>query len=249
MLRKYGPKIILLLLFTGACLFSEVSKCQAQGAYPPFTKWYQDPLGLKPLELSTAFGFVWGSAAVAASIIFTKKNIALKKNMSSYYETGFTMGYKWPYTTSFQNDMGFIYDIREWMSAGLGWISFRFNDKINNTWCFGIRPFARWYPYKSKKVTLYFEYGAGICYSLKQFPLTGTGWDADTARTGTKFNLTSKYGIGAVFKCNDRFSLQFGIKHFHLSNGNIEGIKRNPSHDSNGLFLGLVYNTKSQQTE
>jgi Lipid A 3-O-deacylase (PagL). len=235
-------RIILILFFTGGCLFAEVGKCQTHTAYPPFTKWYQDPLGLKPLELSTAFGFVWGSAAIATSLIFTKKDHSLQKKMSLYYETGFSTGYKWPYTPAFQNEIGCMYNVRKWMSIGMGCNAFHFKDEVNNTWCFGMRPFARWYPYTWKKARFYFEYGAGLCYSLNRFPFTGTGWEADTARTGTKFNLTSKYGIGAEINFNKRFSLQLGIRHFHLSNGNIVGIKRNPSHDSNGLFVGLIYN-------
>jgi len=38
----------------------------------------------------------------------------------------------------------------------------------------------------------------------------------------------------------ERFHDLQGVKHFHLSNGNIKGIQRNPSHDSNGLFAGLI---------
>jgi opacity protein-like surface antigen len=71
--------------------------------------------------------------------------------------------------------------------------------------------------------------------------MTGTGKDADTGRVGTKFNLTSKYGAGIEFDMNKKFSLQSVIRHFHLSNGNIKGIERNPSHDSNGLFIGVIY--------
>jgi hypothetical protein len=234
-------RIYLLLLFTCIFLLDESGKSQKPGIYPPFTKWYQDPLGLKPLELSSAFGFLWGSAAVAASLIFTKKDPAFQKKISAYYETGFCSGYKSPYTGVFQNDLGLMYAIRKWMTVGLGWTTFHFKDQTNNTWCFGIRPFARWYPYSNKKFRFFFEYGAGVSYSLKRFPLAGTGWEADTARTGTKFNLTSKYSIGAELYLNKRFSLQSGIRHFHLSNGNLAGIQRNPSHDSNGFFVGVIY--------
>jgi hypothetical protein len=124
---------------------------------------------------------------------------------------------------------------------GIAWNTFHFKDKINSTWCFGLRPFARWYPYKSKNVNLFIEYGAGLSYSLSRFPLTGTGWKADTARTGTQFNLTSKYSIGAELIFSKRVSIQTGARHFHLSNGNLAGIQRNPSHDSNGFFLGFIY--------
>jgi Lipid A 3-O-deacylase (PagL) len=236
-----NTRIIFSFIFMFTFSFPEMSKSQMPGVYPPFTKWYQDPLGLKPLELSTAFGFVWGSSAIAACFIFTKKDSAFQKRFSVYQEAGFGFGYKSPYTSVFQNDIGLIYGVREWMSLGLVWNIFHFKDKTNNTWSFGIRPFVRWYPYKSKKTNLFFEYGAGLSYSLTRFPLTGTGWDADTARTGTRFNLTSMYGIGCEFRFSKRFSFQSGVRHFHLSNGNLAGIQRNPSHDDNGFFIGFIY--------
>jgi hypothetical protein len=67
-----------------------------------------------------------------------------------------------------------------------------FNDKVNNTWTVGMMPFARWYLYRSKPINFFFQYGAGVSYSFEKFPLTGTGWEADTARTGTQFNFLSK---------------------------------------------------------
>jgi len=239
--KHYRSNIIVIILFTSAILFSEICESQTPGAFPPYTKWYQDPLGLKPLELSSAFGFLWGTTAVAATLVFTKKDAAFLNRMSVYYETGFSIGYKSPYTSVIQNNTGVIYDIRKWMSGGLEWNTFYFKDQSNNTWCIGLRPFARWYPYRSKKAALFFEYGAGLSYSINKFPLKGTGWGADTSRIGTRFNLTSKYGIGVVFNIKERFSLQSGIRHFHLSNGNIVGIQRNPSHDSNGFFWGIIY--------
>ncbi|MBK5273110.1 MAG: acyloxyacyl hydrolase [Bacteroidia bacterium] len=240
--RYIKSKAVILLI----CIFfcCNAANSQWPGTYPPFTKWYQDPLGLKPLQLSTAFGFVWGSAAAAASLIFTKNDSDFQKKLSFYQEAGFGFGYKPPYTNVFQNDIGLMYEVRKWINLGIGFNTFHFKDKVNDTWSFGIRPFARWYPYKSKKTNLFIEYGAGLSYSLNRFPLTGTGWKADTARTGTKFNLTSKYGIGVEFNLNNLVSIQTGVRHFHLSNGNLAGIQRNPSHDSNGFFIGLIYKLK-----
>ena len=241
--RKTG--IILLLLFI--CTFSfEISKCQTTGVYPPYTKWYQDPLGLRPLELSSAFGFVWGTASIAACLILTKNDSGFQKGLSIYQETGYSFAYKPPYTNTLQNEAGLIYEVRKWMALGFGLNSFHFKDKINDTWSFGTRPFVRWYPYKTKKASLFCEYGAGFSYSLDKFPLTGTGWEADTARVGTRFNLTSKYGIGAEVHFNKNLSLQAGARHFHLSNGNLAGIQRNPSYDGNGFFVGLLYSGKGK---
>ena len=237
----------LVVLFTCIVFFNTMSISQTKGIYPPFTKWYQDPLGLKPLELSSAYGFLWGSTAIAACLIFTKKDSAFQKRFPFYYDAGFGFGYKPPYTSVFQNDLGMMYSLNKWMSLGLGWNAFHFKDGTNDTWSFGIRPFARWYPYAGKKTSLFFEYGAGLSYSRDRFPLTGIGLEADTSRTGTRFNLTSKYGIGAEFRLNKMLSMQAGIRHFHLSNGNLAGIQRNPSHDSNGFFAGFLYSLKSKR--
>jgi hypothetical protein len=210
--------------------------------YPPFTKWYQDPLGLKPIQLSTAFGFVVGSATAAACLLLTKNDSAFQKKLSVYWEGGYGLGYKPPYTNVVQNDLGIFYSVRKWMSLGVCLNFSHFKDHVNDTWTIGMMPSARWYLYKGKPMNLYFQYGAGISYSLERFPLTGTGWEADTARTGTQFNFLSKYGIGIEIHLKKRFSFETGIRHFHLSNGNIKGIQRNPSHDSNMFFAGIIYN-------
>jgi hypothetical protein len=233
-------RFVLLLLVSLAQLTN--ARSQDSQIYPPFTKWYQDPLGLKPIQLSTAFGFVCGSVAAAACLLFTKNDSAFEKKLSSYWEGGFGFGYKPPYTNVLQNDIGVLYKVRNWMSVGMALNFSHFNDQVNNTWTIGMMPFARWYLYSGKSLNLFFQYGAGVSYSFKKFPLTGTGWEADTARTGTQFNFLSKYGIGVEVHLSKKFSLETGLRHFHLSNGNVKGIQRNPSHDSNMFFVGIVYN-------
>ena len=229
-------------VFFICALFLLSFTCSGQpGMYPPLTKWYQDPMGLKPIQLSSAAGFAWGSIAIAASLIFTKNDSSFQKRVSFYQEAGAAFGYKSPFSNSFQNDAGIMYAIRKWMALGLTINILYFNDDINNTWAFGFRPFIRWYPYQRNKIKLFFEYGAGCAYSISRFPLTGTGWKADTARTGTRFNFTTKYSAGAEFQLCKSVLLQLGVRHFHLSNGNIKGIQRNPSYDGNGLFAGLIY--------
>ena len=244
--NQYRRKRYSIFLFFFTCIFSFNVLSQAKGLYPPFTRWYQDPLGLKPLELSTAFGFLWASGAMAACLVFTKQDSGFQKRCLVYQEAGLGFGYKPPYTNVFQNEIGFMYRLRDWMNAGLGITAFHFDDKTSDTWSFGVRPFVRWYPYRSRNLNLFFEYGAGLSYSLARFPLSGTGWDSDTARIGTQINLITKYGTGVEVLLNQRFSLQAGARHFHLSNGNTKGIQRNPSHDSNGIFLGLLFRIKKK---
>jgi hypothetical protein len=237
---QHGKNI--LTLFVCTCVLTSVSMSQHSGLYPPFTKWYQDPLGMRPLQLSTAVGFAWATVAVTTSLIFTKKDSAVSKKMSAFCESGFGGAYKSPYTSALSNGIGLMYGLRKWLSVGASLNSFHFKDKLNNTWALGIMPFGRWYVYKTDSKSIFFHYGGGVSYSAKRFPLTGTGWDSDTGRTGTQFNLLSRYGVGMELHLARHASLQCGIGHFHLSNGNMAGIKRNPSHDSNGVFVGLFYN-------
>lgn len=235
-----------LMLFVSFNSFGHIY-AQTENIYPPNTKWYQDPLGLKPIQLSTAFGFAWGSAAVAACLIFSKIDTGFHKKFSFYYGGGMSFGYKPPYSNLMQNHIGILYEMRNWMAIGVEWNNFYFKDRVDNTWGVGIIPVAKWYALKNKEAALFFQYGAGISISHKKFPFTGTGRDADTGRIGTRINFTSHYSIGAEFYLNKKFSLQTSFRHFHLSNGNISGIKRNPSHDSNGIFIGLIYGLTKRQ--
>jgi opacity protein-like surface antigen len=193
------------------------------------------------VELSSAPGFFWGAAAVSACLLFTKKDSSFHKRIFLYEDAGAGAGYKAPYTFVIQNSTGLLYKIRNWMAVGAAFNSFYLSDNTNNTWAFGVRPFARWYALRKPRFNAYFEYGAGVSYSLSRFPLTGTGWDGDTSRTGTHFNFTPAYGFGAEVKISGNVLLQAGMRHTHLSNGNIKGIDRNPSHDSNGFFIGFMY--------
>jgi hypothetical protein len=74
----------MILLFVSIAILSSGKKgiCQGSGTFQPFTKWYQDPLGARPLDLSTAFGFVWASVATTACLVFTKNDSVFRKKFS-----------------------------------------------------------------------------------------------------------------------------------------------------------------------
>ena len=102
---------------------------------------------------------------------------------------------------------------------------------------FALRPFARFYPINKEKWRLYFESGGGLIYTLTEFPKPT---DQDSRR-GLKLNGITKYGIGSDINISKSTAIMFGIRHIHISNGNAKGEERNPSHDSNGFFLGLTH--------
>lgn len=229
-MKSIKSKIIitLILLFLSNNSFS-------QFAYGD--KWYNNPLGFKPLELHTAMGFLVPAAAVGTCLLLTKNNPDLKNRISIYNETGISWGYKYPETFMPQNNTGINFQLRKWMSVGIEFGVYMPKDDFNNTTGFAIRPFARFYPVNNDKWRLYFESGGGFIYFLDEFPLPT---DQDN-RLGLNFNGVTKYGLGSEINFTKSTSFLLGIRHIHVSNGNSKGVERNPSHDSNGFFLGLSH--------
>lgn len=203
--------------------------------YPYGDKWYQNPLGFEPVSLHTSMGFILPAAAVGACLLLTKKDPNLANRLSVYNETGLSWGYKYPHTFMPQNNTGVNFMLRRWMSVGVEFDVLFPRDDYNSTTGFAIRPFARFYPVNREKWRLYFESGGGMIYLLEEFPKPTVQDD----RIGTFWNGMTKYGIGAEINLNHHNALMFGVRHLHISNGNTKGEDRNPSHDSNGFFIGL----------
>lgn len=76
-------------------------------------------------------------------------------------------------------------------------------------------------------------------YFLEKFPQP-TGFFGDN-RTGTNWNGSPKYGIGAEWQLDQNISVQLAVRHVHVSNGNTSGAENNPGHDSNGGALGVLW--------
>lgn len=227
-------KTKLMLVSTVLLLF--VSQ-QGRAQYPYGDYWYTNPLGFKPLELHTGMGFLVPAVAVGTVLLLTKKNSSLHKRLSVYNETGLSWGYKYPYTFMPQNNTGINFMLRKYMSVGVEFDVYLPRDDFNKTTGFAIRPFARFYPVNKEKWRMYFESGGGFIYLVDQFPKPT---DQDN-RLGTYWNGTTKYGIGSEINFNQSCAILFGVRHLHISNGNTKGVERNPSHDSNGFFVGVSH--------
>lgn len=192
-------------------------------------KWYHNPIP----PLSGGSGFIAGATAVTACLVFLKspkRDTTYTQQIHFFQDNGYYNGYNSPFTSVFLNNTGALFRVRKWMSLGLVLHAYHFRDSINNTWGLGGKPFARWYLLQKPKWKLFFEYGAGIVWSLDEFP-----------DGGTHFNFTPTYGLGTEWRFDDRFNLQFGLRHLHISNAYLFGEDRNPSHDSNGFFIGFKY--------
>lgn len=235
-------KQLTLLIFSFSLLLTQQSFGQVNnsfGSLPPFTKWYQNPLGVSPISLHTGNGIYLPAIAATAILIFTKKDTTLKKRISYYYDIGVSYGYYASKTTVYQNDIGILFKVKKYMSLGAEFMTYKVSDDVNNTWGFGIRPFVRFYPIHKDNFKLFFQSGAGLMYFIKEFPQP-SGFFGDN-RMGTNSNGSSKYGIGTEFNLNKQLSGTVGLWHVHVSNGDHPSYERNPGHDSNGFSIGLIY--------
>lgn len=199
--------------------------------------WYTNPLGFEPVKLHTSMGFLIPAVVVTSCLLLTSKDSSLEHKVSYYNEAGLSWGYKYPYAVLVQNSTGVNFFLRRYLSVGCEIDEYVPSDDFNHTVGFAIRPFARFYAVNQDSWKLYFESGGGFVYFLDEFPKPT---DRDD-RLGTQLNGTTKYGIGTYVSLNRHTDVLFGIRHVHVSNGNTKGVERNPSHDSNGFFVGVSY--------
>lgn len=223
------------ILLTFLALVILTSNSQAQYSYGDH--WYDNPLGFEPLNLHTSMGFIVPAVAVGTCLLLTANDTTIKNRLSIYNEIGLSWGYKYPYTFLPTNNLGINYQLRRFMSVGVEFDVLFPHDNFNSTTGFAIRPFARFYPFNRERWRLYFESGGGFIYTLKEFPLPT---DQDN-RLGLQLNGITKYRIGGEVNFNSYTSIMFGLRHLHISNGNTKGVERNPSHDSNGFFIGMTF--------
>ncbi len=185
-------------------------------------------------------GFIVPAVAVGTCLLLTKKDTALQQKFSIYNEIGLSWGYKYPHTFMPTNNTGITYQLRKYMAVGVEFDILFPRDDFNKTTGFAVRPFARFYAINKQKWQLYFESGGGLVYTFTEFPKPT---DQDN-RLGLQLNGITKYGIGSGITIHKNASIMVGIRHLHISNGNIKGVAHNPSHDSNGFFLGLTHTLK-----
>lgn len=207
----------------------------ATAQFAPGDHWYDNPLGFSPLRLHTAAGLLLPAVASGAILLLTDADPAGARRRSVYNETGLSWGYKYPRTRLTQNNTGVVFQVRSYLAVGVEADVYWARDDFNRTTGVAVRPFARFYPVNAGRGRLYFESGGGLLRTATEFPQPT---DRDP-RLGTTWNGTTKYGLGAEVDLG-RYSAVFGLRHTHVSNGDAKGVERNPSHDSNGVFLGLA---------
>lgn len=94
----------------------------------------------------------------------------------------------------------------------------------------GVSVDLRYFFWHQDRLSLFAEVGGGMLYADEKFP-----------PGGTQFNFTGQAGVGAAYRLDDSVYLLAGARYFHLSNANIHGLDENPSIDSIGGYVGVMF--------
>ncbi|MBL0928325.1 MAG: acyloxyacyl hydrolase [Phycisphaerales bacterium] len=79
--------------------------------------------------------------------------------------------------------------------------------------------------------TVYGDAGIGLLFSGREVP-----------DGGTRFNFTPRAGVGSTIQLgNSPVRLDVGLRWAHISNANTQGSDRNPSRDSIGVYIGVLF--------
>jgi hypothetical protein len=102
------------------------------GSLPPFTKWYQNPLGVSPIALHASNGIYLPAIAAVAILVFTKRDSSILNRLSFYDNIGISYGYYASKTTVYQNNIGLLFQVRKYMSLGAEFTNYYVNDNVNS---------------------------------------------------------------------------------------------------------------------
>lgn len=101
-MKKQIIIIFTLSIFMTQKMYGQVDN--SFGSMPPFTKWYQNPLGFSPIALHTANGIIIPTIAAGAVLVFTNNKTTLSNQVSIYNDIGFTKGYYGSFSNLYHNN-------------------------------------------------------------------------------------------------------------------------------------------------
>lgn len=203
--------------------------------YPPFTKWYQNPLGLKPVELHTSNAILIPGIAVGIIKLLDH----YKRSTESLDFVGVQIGNTRNYFMEPYNASHMAFSIQFQIAK-------KIHFGIENNYSFipsqdayggGIRPYFLFDFYRNNRLSISFYSGAGLIFFNHNYPQKDIYFDE--IKEGTRLNGSPKYGLRIETKIFKRAHLGLELAHVHFSNGNTIGPERNPGYDGNGLFIHL----------
>lgn len=167
---------------------------------------------------------------VALVSYFLIKNIS-KDTRLDYYQThiGYFNGYSsGKHYNVFMQNFGVEREYTQWFSLRAEGIIQEFNRENYNTLGIGFKLYSRYTLFGNKKISPFFEYGAGAFNAFKKFPKDGSTFT---------FNLT--YALGLEFTLKNKNKIRVDANFIHHSNAGLSD--DNPGFDGNGITFSYSW--------
>lgn len=167
--------------------------------------------------------------ALGVGSYFLTKNVP-EEQKAKFYQLHFAFFQGDGYNVYMQN-FGIEREYSNWFSLRAEGNIQEFIKEANssdNTFGVGFKLYSRYTAFGSKKVSPFFEYGAGLFTAFKKFPSEGSRFT---------FNLT--YAAGLEFTLANENKIRVDYNFIHHSNANIG--RQNPGFDGNGVSASFSW--------
>lgn len=186
-----------------------------------------NPLGIDNsfIGLDRENGFFIMSALAVGSYFLTKN--APDDEKIDFYQARFGYFNGDGYNVLLQN-FGVEREYSSWFSLRAEGNVQEFIRESSSTFGLGFKLYTRWTLLGKKKLSPFFEYGAGPFIALDRFPSDGTRFT---------FNLT--YALGLEYTLANKNKIRLDANFIHHSNASLSD--RNPGFDGNGVTVSYSW--------
>jgi opacity protein-like surface antigen len=132
----------------------------------------------------------------------------------------------YPVTTTF----GVGYFLNDHFSVNFELPYYYMFEKGDDANAVGFNLLLRDHFWQRDRCTLYWDVAGGLLEADRRVP---TG--------GTDYNWTFRAGLGATYRLRENLHAFAGLRYFHLSNGRLEGVDRNPDFNVVEGYIGLMF--------
>ncbi len=133
--------------------------------------------------------------------------------------------------SAYTGTVGLGYFLWDDVSVNVEVVGYGWDQENEDVIAGGVNLLGRWHFIKVDDWTIYGDLGGGMLI----------GDDRIGGRLGTEFNFDFQVGFGATYAMRNDVYLMGGCRWFHLSNGDIKGVERNPSIDGYHAYVGLMF--------
>lgn len=210
MKRKISISTLLFTLFLSSNLFGQINPLGKDNSF---------------LALDRHAGFAFMTGAGIGSILLSK--FATKDTPMDFYQAhvGYFGGNDY---SVFMQNFGVERAFSSWFALRLEANVQEFSKPDYSSAGIGLKFYCRWTALGKKKLSPFFEYGAGIFNAFTAFP-----------EGGSNFTFNLSYAIGFEYQLENQNKIRLDVDFLHHSNSGL--FDTNPGFDGNGLSLSYSW--------